>query len=558
MTKALVTALLLLAPAWAFNVRPGRALSRPRDFVKVESAPTIKLTGAPVAKAGGMAGGTAARWAKSTKQVATVGPASNTLEMLEKLFMAGVDVFRLNFSHGDHEEKAGLVKLIRELEQRHGRAIGILADLQGPKHRVGMFPNADAGTKVSLKKGQMYTFDLEDKEGDEERVSLPHPDVMAALEVGHRVLIDDGKMIVIVREKDADGKWVKAEVMNDATLSSRKGFNLPDTYVPGSALTPKDLKDLQLCLDEIDFDWVALSFVQEAADILQLRELMGDHPGKVIAKIEKPNAIDNLKEITDVCDGIMVARGDLGVEMLPEDVPMLQKEIIDVARAQGKPVIVATQMLESMIESPSPTRAEVSDVATAVFDGADAVMLSAESAAGKYPIEAVTTQQKIITNVESDSSYREQLQRRNRLLSRTFSTTDAITEAAGKVATQVRAKAIVVFTLGGTTVSRASRSRHSVPVFAATSVPATARSLSLNWGVDSILLQDTDFEQDDFDELLEKALVGLRAKGVLKDPSDLVVVTAGFPFGVPGAVNNLRVLSNAGAKSWDESLVHGH
>ena len=310
---------LLVAPAAAFA--PARHASLAR-----RTAPSMVLETGPE---------TTDRFKKGVKQVATLGPKTFNKEMIEKLFLAGVDVFRLNLSHGA-EDKAEPAQFIRELEEKYQRPIGILVDIQGPKHRVGMYPNPDAGTKVHLKKGQMYKFDLnKDEEGNDERVSLPHPDVMEALEVGHRVLIDDGKIQVVVREKGDD--FVVTEVMNDAAISSRKGFNLPDTYVDGAAMTPKDIKDLEFCLKNIDFDWVALSFVQKQEDILQLRDMMGDHKGKVLAKIEKPSAMDNLKSITDVCDGIMVARGDLGVEMQPEDVPMLQKEIIDSAARRASP-----------------------------------------------------------------------------------------------------------------------------------------------------------------------------------------------------------------------------
>lgn len=575
--RATIIALSLALSATEAFVRAPSALTRSRCSVKVNletasrSGPAVD-NDAAAESVSGVLGGTKERWAKATKQVATVGPSSNTYEALERLFLAGVDVFRLNFSHGSHEEKMNLVGIIRELERNHGKSIGILADLQGPKHRVGLFHE---GEKVSLKKGQHYRFDLDEESlGSDTRVSLPHADVIAALEVGHRVLLDDGKLVVEVRSKSEGAKpsetFVECEVMNDASISSRKGFNLPDTLVESSPITKKDREDLEFIVkEELEVDWVALSFVQTPQDIIELRDLTNKfseesspgkgHKLKFMAKLEKPSAVNShLEGIVSVCDGIMVARGDLGVEMVVESVPITQKRIISMCHLYGKPVIVATQMLESMIESPTPTRAEVSDVATAVFDGADAVMLSAESAAGKYPVEAVTTQQKIISSVEADRSFREQMDRRNRLLSRTFTTTDAITDASGKIASQISAKAIVVFTQGGTTVLRASRDRHSVPVIAVTSEAETARYLTLAWGVDTVLLDDADMAHDDFDDLLERVLVSLREKGVVSEPNDLVLVTAGFPFGVPGAVNNLRVLCNAGPRSWDKSLVHGH
>lgn len=475
----------------------------------------------------------AARFKKGVKQVATLGPKTFNKEMIEKLFLAGVDVFRLNLSHGA-EDKAEPAQAIREIEAKYGRPIGILVDIQGPKHRVGMFPNPDAGTKVALKKGQMYRFDLDtETEGDENRVSLPHPDVMAALEVGHRVLIDDGKITVTVREKGED--YVVTEVMNDASISSRKGFNLPDTYVPGSALTPKDLKDLDFCLKNIDFDWVALSFVQQQDDILQLRELMGDHPGQVLAKIEKPSAIDNLKEITDVCDGIMVARGDLGVEMMPEDVPMLQKEIIDECRKQGKPVIVATQMLESMMDNPAPTRAECSDIATALYDGADAVMLSGESAAGKYPVESVSMQQKVISRVENDPKWKSRPLEQP-AVDGTYP--DAIMQSATQLARNLDAKAMVVISNSGESITRASRQRPDLPILAVTPSEKVARAIALSKNVYPVVLDPTELSREETFAKIEEAA---KERGFVSEKGDVIVAAFAEPFGAP--CNEMRILT---------------
>jgi len=528
--KTVVLALALLCGVSAFSPTPS---ARWVTSSATRSATQLLATQVPE--------DTIPRFRKGVKQVATLGPKTFNKEMIEKLFLAGVDVFRLNLSHGA-EDKAEPAQFIREIEAKYNRPIGILVDIQGPKHRVGMFPNPDAGTKVSLKKGQEYTFDLKaDEEGDDTRCSLPHPDVMAALEVGHRVLIDDGKMIVVVREKSADNDWVKVEVMNDAFLSSRKGFNLPDTYVPGSAMTPKDLKDLDFCLKNIDFDWVALSFVQEAVDILELRKLMGDHPGKVIAKIEKPSAIDNLVAITDVCDGIMVARGDLGVEMLPEDVPMLQKTIIDECRHQGKPVIVATQMLESMMDNPAPTRAECSDIATAIFDGADAVMLSGESAAGKYPVESVAMQQKVITRVEQDPRWAARPVEAP-ASDGTFS--DALMKAACGLARTMNAKAMVVMSESGRSVIRCSRERPDVPILAVTPSAGVARYLNLQKNVYATVLDASEFEGD---AIFEKVIEVCKEKFLVTSDEDIVIATAGLPYGTEGAANVIRVLSgNAG------------
>jgi len=542
-TKSIVLALALLAgSASAFAPRSHASLvagSRMHATVEKKSA-------APAAAATPLVvpAETVTRFRKGVKQVATLGPKTFNKDMIEKLFLAGVDVFRLNLSHGA-EDKAEPARFIREIEAKYGRPIGILVDIQGPKHRVGMYPNPDEGTKVQLKKGQMYTFDSnKDLEGDNKRVSLPHPDVMSALEVGHRVLIDDGKMVVVVREtSEPKGEWVKTEVMNDATLSSRKGFNLPDTFVPGSALTPKDLADLDFCLKNIDFDWVALSFVQEAGDIMQLRALMGDHPGKVIAKIEKPSAIDNIRAITDVCDGIMVARGDLGVEMLPEDVPMLQKLIVDEARLQGKPVIVATQMLESMMDNPAPTRAECSDIATAIYDGADAVMLSGESAAGKYPVESVAMQQRVISRVENDPMWRARALPPALPSDGTFS--DALMKSACDLARTMDAKCMVVMTDSGRSVVRCSRERPDVPIVALTPHAGVARYLNLQKNVYAAVLDPKDMGDAC---VFEKSIEIARQRMLVTSNDDIVIATAGLPYGTAGAANVIRVLSGDAGK----------
>jgi pyruvate kinase len=367
---------------------------------------------------------------------------------------------------------------------------------------------------------------------------------MAALEVGHRVLIGDGKLVVVVREtSDPKGEWVKTEVMNDATLGSRRGFNLPDTFVPGSALTPKDIMGLDFCLKNIDFNWVALSFVQEANDIMQLRELMGDHPGKVIAKIEKPLAIDNIRAITDVCDGIIVARGDLGVEMLPEDVPMLQKLIVDEARLQGKPVIVATQMLESMMNNPAPTRAECSDIATAIYDRADAVMLSGETAAGKYPVESVTMQQRVISRVENDLMWRARLPQEDLPSDGTFS--DALMKSACDLVHTMNAKCMVVLSDSGRSVMRCSRERPDVPIVALTPHAGVAQYLSLQKNVYPAILDPKTLADS---SVFEKAVDIARQRLLVTSNNDIIIATAGMPYGTPGAANVIRVLSGDAGK----------
>uniref|UniRef100_A0A7S4NG23 Pyruvate kinase n=1 Tax=Odontella aurita TaxID=265563 RepID=A0A7S4NG23_9STRA len=325
------------------------------------------------------------RWRKKTKQLATLGPASSSFEMIEKLFLAGADVFRLNFSHGEHQQKQELLDIIRQVEKKYDHPIAVLGDLQGPKLRVGQFANPDGEL---LQNGQAFRFDLDPAPGTIQRVQLPHPEIIEASQVGHVLLIDDGK--VQMRVTGTGAGYIDCVVEVAGSIKDRKGVNTPDSVLEISPLTPKDRADLEYMLS-IGVDWIALSFVQRPEDIVEITRLIMEYnPQSVIrphimAKIEKPSCFygDSLQRIVELCDGIMVARGDLGVECAPEDVPILQKQIIDECREQGKPVVVATQMLESMIESPTPTRAETSDVATAIYDGADAIMLSAESAAGE-------------------------------------------------------------------------------------------------------------------------------------------------------------------------------
>eukprot|EP00978_Attheya_sp_CCMP212_P000086 scaffold168_cov53-Attheya_sp.AAC.3 len=425
------------------------------------------------------------RWRKSTKQLATLGPASETKEMIEKLFLAGADVFRLNFSHGSQEQKKELLDIIREIEEKYSHPIAILGDLQGPKLRVGEFSKPEGEV---LKIGQTFRLDLDSAKGDNKRVQLPHPEIIEASEIGHVLLVDDGKVKLTVIGK---GKgYLDCHVDVDGKISNRKGVNTPDSVLEISPLTPKDRSDLEYMLG-IGVDWVALSFVQRPEDIVEIHALIdkllpeGMFKPAVMAKIEKPSCFvgDSLVKIVELCDGIMVARGDLGVECAPEDVPLLQKEIIDTCRALRKPVTVATQMLESMIDSPTPTRAEASDVATAIYDGADAIMLSAESAAGKYPEESVAMQQRIINRVEGDAHYKKMSQLSIPQLADKSDTTTSIIRAASQIASTVNAKAIVCFTLRGSTVLQASQERPNVPILAITPFKETARQLVLAWGV---------------------------------------------------------------------------
>jgi len=490
------------------------------------------------------------RFRKSTKQLATLGPASNSVEMIEKLFLSGADIFRLNFSHGEHAEKARLVDMIRSVEKKYNHPICILADLQGPKLRVGIFED----DKVVLVTGQKFTFDLKEELGSAYRVRLPHPEILNTLGPGDTLLLDDGKLKMKVIEttmkaKGADGS-VTCEVVIGGNLSNKKGVNTPSIVLPISPLTPKDRKDLEYLLT-LDVDWVALSFVQRPEDIVELRGLSGKKV-KIMAKLEKPSGIDYLDEIVNLADGIMVARGDLGVEMNPWDVPIIQKRIVETCKLLGKPVVIATQMMESMIDNPTPTRAEASDCATAVFDSSDAVMLSAESAAGKYPIESVTMQQLIINKVETDEVFQDNLDRfvqDSTLRMTKDATTTAITMAARQVADISKSKVILAFTASGGTVLRVSKLRPKVPVIAACYNWETARQLAMVWGVYPIIIDTPNGEFNLRDEL-EKACKVINEKGFCDPTKDLITVTAGLPFGIPGTTNVCRVMSAAGPEYW--------
>jgi pyruvate kinase len=552
---------LCLAPAAAFA--PGSFLSRVRSTPKTTLRMTTQNVGSDAAvgnaddqiksairselsSRGMLSSPTGPRWAKSTKQVATLGPASFSEEMMEKLFLAGVGVFRVNFSHGVREDKAEVIGRIRALEAKHNHPIAILADLQGPKLRVSTFENDET---VTVSKGDLFRFDLDDTPGDKTRVKLPHPEIIETLALGDTLLIDDGKVRMTVVEKGHE--FISCQVDVGGKLSNRKGVNTPSVVLPISALTPKDRADLDVAL-ELGADWVALSFVQKADDMRELRKIVRGR-AKVLAKLEKPSAVGNmqtLEEIVDLSDGIMVARGDLGVEMMPEDVPIMQKRIIETCNIMGKPVIVATQMLESMIEAPTPTRAEASDVATALYDGADAVMLSGESAMGLYPVEAVSMQQRVISRVEDDALYRELVTRSLTAPERTA--TDAITFSARQVASTVGAKAIVVFTQFGTTVNRAAKGRPGVPIVAITPDIKVARELAMVWGVHPCHVPEMNTES--FEDMLKLACEITKEHGFVSEPTDLVVATGGLPFGTPGAANVLRVISAAGPDEWDPSL----
>ena len=461
-----------------------------------------------------------------TKIVATLGPASSTTERLRTLFEAGADVFRLNFSHGQHEDHRQRVEQLRALEKEFKHPIAILLDLQGPKLRLGTF----AKGPMVLKKGQRLRFDMNAEPGTAERIPLLHPEIFKAAKPDGILLIDDGK--VRLRIVSHDSETIDTEVEVAGTISDRKGVNLPNLVLPMSPMTPKDHKDLAFGLS-IGVDWIALSFVQHANDIAELKKMVAGRAA-VMAKLEKPQAIEHLDEIIEQSDGIMVARGDLGVEMPPEAVPPLQKRILAAARVAGRPTIVATQMLESMINAPTPTRAEVSDVATAVYDGTDAVMLSAESASGSYPVEAVTMMDRILKSVEADPLYRRLMDASRHEPEAT--TADAISAAARQCAHTLSAAAIVTYTNTGSTTLRAARERPDVHILCLTPNLDTARRMTLTWGVHPVRTEDAH----NFGDMVQRAVRVARQQGMAKE-GERLVVTAGVPFGTPGATNILRI-----------------
>ncbi|MFT6084236.1 MAG: pyruvate kinase [Alphaproteobacteria bacterium] len=462
---------------------------------------------------------------RKVRIIATLGPSSSTHEMIKQLVISGADVFRLNASHGTHEGMREKYNIIRQIEQELDRPIGILLDLQGPKLRVGMMQEG-----VVLQNGQEFNFDLNPEIGNAQRAPLLHPEIFAALVPGARLLINDGKISVKVLE--CTKEYAKTEVINGGALSSKKGVNVPDVILPVSALTDKDEKDLRFAL-ELGVDWIALSFVQKPEDVTYIKSIVQGRAG-VMAKIEKPGAIMHLKEIFETSDAVMVARGDLGVELPLEDVPSLQRKMVRMGHLTGKPVVIATQMLESMIDNPVPTRAEVSDVATAVYEGTDAIMLSAESAAGQFPLEAVAVMNRVAEKVEKDSLYREHTE--NMRCPPENTPSDAITAAARQVAKTINAKVIVTHTSSGSTAMRASRERPSVPILAMTPVESVARRLTLVWGL--TIAQTGNVSR--FKESVENALQKVEEFGMASN-GDKIVVTAGVPFGRSGTTNILRI-----------------
>jgi pyruvate kinase len=463
---------------------------------------------------------------RRSKIVATLGPASSEPAQIAKLFAAGADVFRINMSHTSPDRMRALVRAIRDLEESCGRPISILVDLQGPKLRIGAF----ASDAVMLANGEPFVLDADPAPGNEKRVHLPHPEILAALEPGHTLLLDDGKIRLTAAETSRERAVTRVEV--GGKLSARKGVSLPDTTIPASALTPKDRTDLEAALDA-GIDWVGLSFIQRPEDIAEAKKIAAGRAA-VMAKIEKPQAVQRLADILDITDALMVARGDLGVEMPLEKVPGVQKQITRAARGAGKPVVVATQMLESMISSPVPTRAEVSDVATAIFEGADAVMLSAESASGQFPVEAVTTMNRIAEEVERDPSYRAIIHAQRTDPEATGA--DAIAAAARQIAETLDLSAVVCWTSSGATALRVARGRPAPAIVAISPNVATGRRLAAVWGVHCVVAEDAH----DQDDMVNRACRIAFREGFAK-AGERVIIVAGVPLGTPGATNMVRI-----------------
>ncbi len=464
---------------------------------------------------------------RNVKIVATLGPASCDYEMIRALHEAGADVFRLNMSHGSHDEITERHAIIRQIEKDVGSSICILADLQGPKLRVGVFAS-DEGEM--LEEGASFRMDLDAAPGDATRVQLPHPEIFEALEPGATLLVNDGK--IRMKVDDCSESHANCTVIAGGVISNRKGVNVPDVLLPLAALSEKDRKDLEFVC-ELGVDWLALSFVQRAEDVLEASELTNGRAA-ILSKIEKPAAVNNFDSILAVSDGIMVARGDLGVELPVQNVPPIQKRLVRKCRRAAKPVIVATQMMESMIDSPMPTRAEVSDVATAIYEGADAVMLSAESAAGSYPIEAVSTMNNVACEVEQDPTYTQIIEASRETKGATVA--DGIVSAAREIAETTNIKAICCFSQSGTTAALVARERPRVPIIVMTSMVGTARRLTLTWGTNCVVT-------DPIGRFKQAVVASAHAATELgyADTTDQIVVTAGLPFNVPGSTNILRV-----------------
>ncbi len=463
---------------------------------------------------------------RRVKILATLGPASDSLDMIGKLVKAGADLFRINMSHASHELLSQTIERIRSVEVALDRPLGILVDLQGPKIRIGKFAKGE----IELKTGDSITLDNLEKDGDQSRVFLPHPELFEAVKPGHRLLLDDGRIQLKARETTPSS--ITCEVVHGGILSNKKGVSVPDSLLNMSAMTDKDRADLDYAIKK-DIDWVALSFVQRPQDITDVRKITRGRVG-VMAKIEKPQAVERLDEIIKLCDAFMIARGDLGVEMPLEEVPGLQKRMIRMARKFGKPVVVATQMLESMVSAPIPTRAEVSDVSIAVFEGADAIMLSAESASGDFPIEAVSTMDRVATAVEADPNYLSIIRAQGAQPEATAA--DAISAATRQTAETLDLAAIVTYTSSGSTGLRAARERPSKPIIALSPKAKTVRRLSLVWGLHCVQTKDAN----DLEDMVDKACAIAYSQGFAR-PGDRIAITAGVPLRISGSTNMLRI-----------------
>ena len=465
---------------------------------------------------------------RKVKIVATLGPASDTKSEIKKMFLAGADIFRLNMSHGDHSAVKKRHSILRDLEQEFSRPVCILVDLQGPKLRCGNFEDE----KVSVEVGQKFCFDLIESLGDKKRVCLPHPQIFRSVKEGDKLLIDDGKVALEVR--NASEVSIECTVLNNGIISDKKGVNCPDSILDLAPLTEKDKKDLKFVCS-LGIDWIGLSFVQRAKDVDDVKKLLNGKAG-IIAKIEKPAAVEEFDSIIESSDGIMVARGDLGVELPIEAVPPIQKRLVMRSRQMGKPVIVATQMMESMINSTTPTRAEVSDVAQAIYDGVDAVMLSAETAVGAHPEKVIQAVDKIAIETEKDPLYFQNLETSRSVSKEGVS--NAITVAAREVADNINVKVICCFTHGGTTAELASRERPRAPIIALTPYTETARKLTLFWGLHCVVTTPVDRFKKAVMNAVKAAKLFNFASG-----KDLIIVIAGVPFNTPGSTNILRVVS---------------
>lgn len=465
---------------------------------------------------------------RNTKILATLGPASCKPEQVLALAEAGVNVFRLNMSHGAHADVTKLHSAIRQAETTLGRPLGILADLQGPKIRCGVFEKGP----VHLSKGKTFTFDLEESPGSVDRVQLPHPEIFKVLEPGSSILVNDGKIRLSVSEVSESKAHCIVEVAG--AISDRKGINLPDVLLPVSALSPKDRSDLEF-VAQLDVDWIALSFVQRAQDVTEARDLISGR-AKIVSKIEKPSAVEHFDAILDVSDGIMIARGDLGVELPVQEVPRVQRDLVSKCRSSGKPVIVATQMLESMIDAPVPTRAEVSDVANAIYDGADAVMLSAETAAGSYPVEAVSVMASVAAETENDPKYQASIVG-DGSSAMEIDTAHAIAAAAKEISIRSSIAAICCFTQSGATALSVAREKPKGPIVVLTPKPKTAREMCLVWGLRSVVVP----QAERFKDAAESASRAVQDLGYAT-VGDEVVMTAGVPIQDTGSTNILRII----------------